>query len=255
MKYKVCLILTMALVCSTMAYADIRNSRRSFDGGVQSAQNMGRRSTVSNWTSKSSASSNFGSAWNYKGTELNGISHGSGNGQDPWQGRNNTRQRQSNGNWMTESTIDYTMSNIEVNYNFDYDYSFGDAAAEGQAYDVVSSQPWNEVSNTGWGGGYGSSQVQEYRYAQESNGNTIIEDMIDFVEMRIPSFGEESLAESLDMGEEISARMFGAGRNSETGGAQGQGANPGEGGAPLGDGMIPLALLAFLLAVTKWKKN
>lgn len=255
MKYKVCLILTIALICSTMAYADIRNSRRSFNAGVQSAQNMGRRSTVSNWTSKSQASTYFfGSAWNYKGTELNGISHGTGDRQDPWQGRNNTKQRQSNGNWMTKSTIDYKMSNIEVNYNFDYNYSFGDAATEGQAYDVVSSKPWKESTNKNWRGGYGSSQVQEYRYAQESNGNNIIEDMIDFVEMKIPSFGEESLAESLDMGEEISARMFGAGRD-DSGEAQGQGAKPGEGGAPLGDGIIPLALLAFLLAVMKWKKN
>lgn len=249
MKYKVCLLLTIALVCSTMAYADIRNSRRSFDAGVQSAQNMGRRSTVSNWTNKSSALPNFGSTWNYKGTELNGISHGSGH-QDQWKNRN-AKQRKQGENQMTENVIDYTMSNVEVNYTFDYSYSFGDIATEAQAYNVVSSEPWsNEYNKVSWGGiGYGSSQVQEYRYASGSSNNTIIEDMIEFVEMRIPTFGEESLAESLEMSDDITERMFGAGRNGDPG------ATPGEGKAPLGDGMIPLALLVTLLAVLKWKKD
>lgn len=252
MKQRIFILLTIAIAYSTMANADIRFSRRTFDTGARSAMSWSRQRSVASWNETNRSN---GSSWNYKGTELNGFTHGGGFGQDAWN-RNDSRSYRGESQWTATGRIEYQKSDIRTNDSYRYNYSYNSDNPRMGIRRLVSSNV-QSGSERHYANGGGSESGRNYRYSSQSSGSSagagIIGKIVGYATGAASSSADEATAETAT--EDMGDRMFSASRD-RNGNMKGQAGQAGDGGAPLGDGMATLALLAgALVAFKKWKKQ
>lgn len=244
------------MLCSTMANADTWKSHKSLD----------RSASWKTWNYTSSGKSSWkgSSSWNYKGTKLNGITHGGGDyAYTPYQA--------SNG-YEGSGRIDYNKvmkENAMVRQTHGtYTTSFSAEPVKKSNIQIVSSKPYiGGGRHSGGSGGGTTSAVREYRYGRREYSYGAASNSAVMIEVKRSA--SQGAADNVVRDGE---RMNGAARGSD-GVSQGPSAAPtgelGElmlydrhggiqgpyGMTPIGDGLVPLLLLAGMLVILKMKNS
>ena len=260
MRYRIVILLTIFMLCNTMANADVWKSNKS----------LNRSSSVrKSWNYASSGKSPWkgSSSWNYKGTKLNGITHGGG-------GDYTYTPNQALNGYEGYGKIDYNKMMKEnamvrqTHVTSTYTTSFSAEPVKKSNIKIVSSKPFKDGSRHSGGGGGGTiSAVREYRYGRREYSYGEASNSAVMIEMK--RLVSQGAANNVVRDEE---RMNGAARG-DNGVSQGPSAAPtgelGElmlydrhggiqgpyGMTPIGDGLVPLLLLASLLVILKIKNS
>lgn len=234
MKYRVCILVTVVFMFLTTANAD-NWKKTNF------------RKNSSSWSRMGS----YSGSWNYKGSRLNGVTHGGGFVND-WTQKHQSWSSPATDVWTHNGGIGEVRQEARRNYNALNGSSSYKASAAGSRVRLVSGNPWTDRQRYTGGGGGGAETVREYRYAPQKGNEGVALSTASNVRMNVPSKQSSSEASAVGEKEEDASGPMHIGRNGTGSGPSGKSGAGAAADGPLGEGLLPLALLALALAA--WKK-
>ncbi len=220
-----------------------------------------KQSSTTSWSRKGSSNWWNTGSWNYSGTQLNGVTHGGG--INPYK-RNHDRNE--NRGWdfsQANGRYDVTRQSAGVRGNVSGSNSFNTASpAATKRVRIVTDKAFAEGSGRHFGGYAGGGSTEKtYRYAPQKahyGENMATTANMVAVKQSSSSLSSSSSSDNAQMDEDDIIGQSRIGRQSRTEAADGPTGVAGEGkgveDGPLGDGLLPLALLALALAAWKMKK-
>ena len=257
MRYRIVILLTIFTLCNTMVNADTWKSHKSLNRSSSGSKSW-------NYTSSGESSWKGSSSWSYKGTKLNGITHGGGDYTNtPYQALNSYEGygRIDYNKMMKENTIVRQTHGTST-----YTTSFSAEPVKKSNIQLVSSKPFIGGGRHSGGGGEAISAVREYRYGRREYSYGAASNSAVMIEAKRSA--SQGAANNVVRDEE---RMNGAARG-DNGVSQGPSAAPtgelGElmlydrhggiqgpyGMTPIGDSLLALLLMAGLFAAWKMRK-